>query len=699
MQAQFKKMCDIGMLFRSVVTGQEVWDLYIKAFKPEYNPVFRDPSSSLHNCNHCSNFIRRYGNIVAIKEDGSIMSLFSLSGVEEEYKKPIETINRLICSKAIGGVFFETFDELNSLPYERCTKNASTFQLGVAKNFKLYTYEEATKYKNTVDPSKTYEFNHFNLRVPSAFVDTTGKSIERIMAFYRDKHDVFVRAMNEISLTTLQLIADLINQDSLLDGKPHLPLINSMIVLKNEWEAEKNKDTWYWKVTYIMPEYVAKFKNHLIGVLCTDIETGKELNKACKDWNIRVDPVNYHKATAPVTQAQIDAAQKFVEENGYTASFNRRLATIDDIRVSEILHVNKITGKAKTAGLFASVSPTKSPAQQKFDGIEEIPIEKFMSDILPGCASVEAYLENRMDKNFLNLTTSAEDSKQIFKWNNPFSYTFNGNLAGKSMIKEAVKAAGGDVNGVLRFSISWNEDGRSICDLDAHANEPKNGEEICFSDFKEYKTRMSGMLDVDMIRPSKMGVENITWSDIHKMRPGVYKFSIVNYDGGTNLDTKAEIAFGGEVYNYNVSSIKGRGNRVYIAEVTLNADKSFSIKHLIQPSPQPAKEIWGLMANQFHKVNLVCLSPNHWGDNNVGNKYYLFMLEGCKNPDAVRGFHNEHLIPELLEHRKVLEALGAKCLIEPTENQLAGLGFNSTVRDEVILKLTGTFNRVVKVKF
>lgn len=683
------------MLFRSEITGQQLWDLYLGSFKPEDNPIFRDPSSSLHNCNHCNNFMRRYGNIVAIDKDNKIMSLFSIENVPDEYKASVATIDKVLCKSKISGVFFETFAELNSLPYEHCTKNAEIFQLGVAKNFKMYTEEEAAKYKNTVTVGKSYEFNHLHLFVPAAFVDTTGMSIERIIAFYRDKHDVFKRAMEEISLDTLQLVADLIKQGSLLDGDSHLPMVNNAIVLKKEWQEEKDKEIWYWKVTYALPEYVAKFKNHLIGVLCSDIEEGVELNKACKDWNFRVDPVNYHKATAPITQAQIDAAQKFVEEHGYTASFNRRLATIDDIRVSEILHVNKTTGKAKTAGLFAAVSPTKGPVKQNFDGIEEIPIEKFMSDILPGCTSVEAYLENRMDRNFLNLTTSAEDSKQIFKWNNPFSYTFNGNLAGKSMLKEAVKAAGGNVDGILRFSISWNTDGRFNVDLDAHAIEPNNTH-IYYGDYKGCKTSMSGMLDVDMICPRGQGIENITWSDLDKMKPGAYKFYIVNFDGGHTGDTTAEIAIGSDVYNYNVGVVT---SPVVIAIVTMNSDKTFSIEHKIQPSEQVAKEIWGLTTNQFHKVNLVCLSPNHWGDNNVGNKFYLFMLDGCKNPDAVRGFHNEHLIPELLEHRKVLEALGAKCLIEPTENQLAGLGFNSTVRDEVILKLTGTFNRVVKVKF
>ena len=74
------------------------------------------------------------------------------------------------------------------------------------------------------------------------------------------------------------------------------------------------------------------------------------------------------------------------------------------------------------------------------------------------------------------------------------------------------------------------------------------------------------------------------------------------------------------------------------------------------------------------------------------------MLEGAQNPEAIRSIHNEFLNDELREHRKVMEVLGSTLKVESTKGQLAGLGFNSTVRDEVILRLGGSHKRVIKVK-
>jgi hypothetical protein len=109
--------------------------------------------------------------------------------------------------------------------------------------------------------------------------------------------------------------------------------------------------------------------------------------------------------------------------------------------------------------------------------------------------------------------------------------------------------------------------------------------------------------------------------------------------------------------------------------------------------------MWSIETSQFHKVNLVCLSPNHWGENNSGNKHYMFMIEGCKSDSSLRSFHNENLNSDLLAHRKVMEVLGLTTMLEPTNKQLCGLGFNATVNDELILKLSGTFKRTIKVKF
>lgn len=698
LQAQFKVMCATGKLFKSSLTGRQVWKLYLDSFEEKHDPTFRDPNSSTHNCNHCNNFIKRYGNVVAIDENYNIITLFDVVA-EEEYKKSVVSMSEALKSAPIGNVFFETFEELKNLPYESCSKSNEVFRLGVDKNPKRYTKAEAELYGG-VKPNEVRIFHHFHLDLPKQYVDTTGKSIESIQADYRSAKDVFLRAMVEIPSATLELVRDLISQGSLLDGETHLYKVEQILPLKKDFDKTDiaKRDNWAWVVSNKLS--FAKFKNELIGVLCTELAEGEELNKACQSWNKRVDPANYMKAVAPITEGQKKAAKEFVEENGYVESFDRRHATLDDIKVTEIKHINVGSGKISEVSIFDNVKTKSSQHKRnKFEGIEEVGIEKFMETILPTCTSVEALVENRHEGNFVNLTTiTQEDCKPIFKWDNPYSWTYKGNLAGKSQIKEAVKSQGGRVDGVLRFSIMWAEDDLDSSDLDAHCIEP-NKNTIYYS---SKRSRFSGgNLDIDITQPQRHKrsgrevVENITFPDLSRMQDGVYKMIVHQYSERNSQGFKAEIEFNGESFTYEYNQrVSGK---VHVADVILK-NGEFSIVHKL-PSENATKEIYGLETNNFHKVNLVCLSPNHWGGNKTGNKHFFFMLDKCKADVSLRSFHSENLEPDLAKHRKVLEVLGAVNMIEPSENQLAGLGFNATVRDEVILKLGGNFKRTIKVKF
>jgi hypothetical protein len=700
-QNQFLKMCKTGKLFRSVITGQQVWDLYLEGFAPKDDPIFRDPNSTVHNCNICKNFIRRYGNIVAIDENYKVMTMFDVEDCGE-YQNSANSMAEKLKNSKIWEVFFETFDSLNSLPYEKTNKNLLEFRLGIDRNSKRYTREEAEKY-GVVKPNQIITFNHMFLNLPKEFVNYSGKSIESIQADFRSANDVFYRGMEEISLDTLLLVKDLINQDSLLDGRTHLFKIEKMITLKTEYDKLNSSDRlkWCWINSYNLP--IAKFRNELIGTLCVELSEGKEINEACQTWNKRVDPVNYMKTSAPITKNMLENAKKDFSALGYSESdLDRRFAVISDINIDEVKHSNISNMTIKSASLFDSVKATSTRHKRsEFVGVEEVGIEKFMQDILPTCTSVEVFLSNKHMNNMVSLTTAKFPGKNMFKWSNPYSWTFANNLAGKSQIKEAVKVAGGKIDGVLRFSLIWNyKDGSDNSDLDAWCLQP-NGEKIgyntgfrkdCYNNFSS----CLGQLDLDNLNPSgKLAVENIYFVNQSKLKNGVYSFWVNQYSARNSQGFKAEIEFDGQIYSYEYD--RAVSGNVNVAHVTFD-NGEFSIVHALKESLSSQK-VYNLDTESFHKVNLICLSPNHWGDNNIGNKHYFFMLQDCKCPNKIKSFHMENLVPELAAHRKVLEVLSNSSMITSDADQLSGLGFNATVRDEIIVKLQGSFKRMLKIKF
>lgn len=668
LQDHFEEMTkDAPKLFEVAVDKDELWNLYLDSFPEGTNKIYRERRE--YDCSCCRHFIKSIGNAVIIKNN-QVHTIWEFQTGSSTFQSVVEALDRYIKAHAVSDVYVSKLKAI-----------------GTDHN------------REEVD-GKINVYEHFFLILPDKFVDRSYRSEGDIKGSFRDVRNVFKRSLDEISQEAIETVLELIMQNSLYKGEEWKGVLTEFLKYKKDYEKfpEDERENYAWEKSVTAGAVIGKIRNHSIGTLLVNISEGMELDLAVRKYEQIVAPANYKRPKAIYTKKMLEEAQKTVEELGYMDSLPRRFAKLDDITVNNILFSNRDAARRISGNVFEDMAAEATINPKRFSKVEEIGIEQFVKDVLPTAKELEVYFENKHRQNMVSLIAPQNpESPSMFKWDNPFSWAYTGNMT-DSDIRENVKMAGGSVDGVLRFSIQWNDEDYNPNDFDAHCESPRY--HIFFGSKRDGST--GGNLDVDIIYPQegKAAVENITWPDKSKMIPGTYKFYVNCFSqNGGRSGFKAEIEFDGQTYFFDYPHSLRQGENVAVAEVTLSRDRVFSIKELL-PSNISSHEVWGLKTNQFVPVSVVCYSPNYWDEQNgIGHRHVFFMLKNCVNPEMPNGFYNEFLKQELVQHKRVFEALGGKMRVDDVDDQLSGVGFSTTKRAELVVKVKGATERILKVKF
>ena len=669
---RFKQMSK-QELFVTDISGDDLYAAYLAAFPEGTNPMYKTKTE--HECSCCKNFIRNLGNVVSI-ENGMFNTVWSSA---DKLPYPYDIVSSKLEQLILGADIVSLF-------------RSSEKSYGAAQT------------KQLLADGTVIKWNHFHGTVEAKHFT---KDVGTIVGDYNTKVQVFERGLKELSLAALNEVVDLIDSNSIYRGAEFKGLVIAFRDAVVTYSAASPYD----QRLYIWQNAVgalASFRNTVIGTLVQDLSEGKGVRQAVASFEAKVAPTNYKRPTALITPRMIELAMKTIGELGIEDSLARRYATIEDISLTNVIWADNSVKKQMKGGVQDLLMQAVKQAPKNVNP-KEISIDDFVSKVLPKAGTLELFVANNMQGNFMSLTAPVyADAPGLFKWDNNFAWSYDGNIT-DSEIRKAVSSKGGRVDGVFRFSHQWNYGKRNASLMDLHVFMPGcthsvskmhntygHGRRVGWNNRSD--SASGGVQDVDYTQAAPVGhvpVENITFPDIDKMPEGVYECKIHNWAlrAPTQGGFKAEIEFAGNVFEYEYDKPLGQKEWVHVASVTLK-NKKFTIEHHL-PVGSQSQAKWGIATEKFVKVDTIMLSPNHWDGNEVGNKHYFFVLDGCVNTEKTRGIYNEFLKPELDTHRKVFEVLGTKTMCDSTAKQLSGIGLSSTRNDEIVARVDGKEYKIV----
>lgn len=648
-------------MYATDVDSDELWSVYLSAFPADSDPIYK--TNTTHTCSCCRNFVKNLGSAVAII-DGKIQTVW---------------------------------DNFDSLPYPyNIVSEAMSDYLKTKKVVSLYRSSEpqygAEITRQQIEDGSFINWNHFYGKVDSKhFTKTPGAACGQ----FNTSLDVFIRGLNEITLESLDTVLDLIQSNNLYRGQEFKTKVSSFRDIKVKYDKIKFESEKRIFAITSMHQNISHFKNEVIGTLVYDLSTGVDIETAVKMFESKVAPANYKRPTALITPKMVESAMETIKDLDLEDALQRRFAVIEDVSVNNVLWVDNETKSKMKGGLEDLLMGSVKKTKVKEDAAVEMSIDEFVKDILPKASSVELLVKNSHATNFVSLTAPVHsDVARLFKWNNDFAWSYNGDIA-DSDIKAKVKKAGGNIDAKFRISLSWfNYD-----DLDLYVDTPKEKIYYCHKISRIH----NGGLDVDMNaggrHESRTPVENVS---INTIPDGDYVISVNQYSRQETCDVGfvIEIECGNQIQQFTYE--KSVTGAIKVATVTMKNGSIAGVKlnNSSVTAEGVSKDIWNIETESLVKVNTIMNSPNYWDDNAVGNKHWFFILEGCNNPEETRGIYNEFLRGDLEAHRKVFEVLGNKTKCPVAEKQLSGLGFSSTQKNSCTFVVKGDkIRKTVTVNF
>lgn len=367
-----------GRLFMTDVPhpeGQELFDVFLDQLPAE---------RQIHTCSTCRGFMRRYGALAAITEDGAIIpAMWNQVPEAPFYRKAVLQLGAIVGRAQITGPFLSS-DPVWGTPI-------------------------------------TGTWTHMAAHIGRMAVYKHGlRSAEQAMAAKREDFDTVARALAEFKPATLQEACRLLETESLFRSEKFVgPVkwLQDVQESRGRMRSPMRRDNVLWRAVMAAPEGYCHPRASVIGSLLEDIADGKPFETVKRAFNHKVNPIHYQRPQAAPAEGNIVAGEKIIERLGLSRALERRYARLEDI---ETIWRPQVPKDHNRGGVFGHLESKGQAPRASGMTIPQVIMTwvRFARDVLPTATAIE--LAVPAHGSFIALTTALHrDAPPLLRWDRP----------------------------------------------------------------------------------------------------------------------------------------------------------------------------------------------------------------------------------------------------------------------------------------
>ncbi|HEY9791466.1 MAG TPA: hypothetical protein V6D22_13765 [Candidatus Obscuribacterales bacterium] len=398
-----------GPALFEVETEEDLWEVYLNTLPDERQE---------HNCHCCKRFIRTFGSLASIKEDGTLESAIWTGDTHFFYAATFEAMAEAVRrGKVVGVALFK--DEA-----------WGTALSGGWTHF-------------AITPPDKVAHKHLTL--------TPGQ----MRAVKREDRRTLLHGLADFGRDIVAQAATLLEAEALYRSEKVLGPVRFLLQMHDL--PAKNRENLIWRAVAHAPVGFCQPRSTMIGTLLEDIAAGLSFEEVKRRFNSKMNPLQYQRPQAAPRAGNIEQAEKLVAQLGIEPALHRRFARLDEIQTIWKPPVTEKPARGTVFGhlpTYNNVTPAPLAMSAK-----AITWEKFARTVLPNATKIEIFMESRMSFCALVTATNA-DAPQILQWNNPFSwYVYQGLSAPEHWSLQ--RGAWIDVTGVALQPSMWDNENKN----------------------------------------------------------------------------------------------------------------------------------------------------------------------------------------------------------------------------------------------